>query len=163
MNQLNVFVVIKMKKLPIEWIDRIFIRLHGRFGNNFLDKFKTGQHDENGNDLGILNAKQVWAEELANMSVERIKNALLHSYDYAPSCDQFKAQCKLIAPAMTDYKALPKPVVSDEKINELKEKINEFTYNKRDMILWANKIIENADKYPEISLRYAKEALNEVQ
>ena len=58
MNQLNVFVVIKMKKLPIEWIDRIFIRLHGRFGNNFLDKFKTGQHDENGNDLGMYSSQK---------------------------------------------------------------------------------------------------------
>ena len=26
-----------MMPLPSEWIDRIFFRLHGRFGNNFLD------------------------------------------------------------------------------------------------------------------------------
>ena len=149
-----------MKQLPIEWIDRIFIRLHGRFGNNFVDKFKTGQSDANGNDIGVLNAKQVWSEELANMSVERIKNALLHSYDYAPSCDQFKNQCKISASVLPEYKALPKPVLSDEQINEIKDKLAAFTSNKRNMKAWAHKIMDNPSLYPDISFRYAKEALN---
>lgn len=153
-----------MKHLPIEWIDRIFIRLHGRFGNNFLDKFKTGQVDASGNDLGILNAKHVWSEELAGMSVDRIKNALLHSYDYAPSCDQFKAQCKTTSklPEHNDYKALPKPKMTDEQINEIHDKLSAFTSKKRDMKAWANKIIANPKAYPDISLRYAHEALGDV-
>lgn len=151
-----------MKHLPIEWIDRIFIRLHGRFGNNFLDKFKTGQVDASGNDLGILNAKSVWSEELAGMSVDRIRNALLHSYDYAPSCDQFKAQCKTSAPVVPDYKALPKPALSEEKVNELKDKLTAFTSGKRDMKNWANKIVANPGAYPDISYRYAKEALGQT-
>ena len=151
-----------MKHLPIEWIDRIFIRLHGRFGNNFLDKFKTGQVDASGNDLGILNAKHVWSEELSGMSVDRIKNALLHSYDYAPSCDQFKAQCKTSAPVVPDYKALPKPALSEEKVNELKDKLTAFTSNKRDYRAWAYKITANPSVYPDISFRYAKEALGET-
>ena len=148
-----------MKQLPIEWIDRIFIRLHGRFGNNFLDKFKTGQSDANGNDLGILNAKNVWAEELADMSVERIKNALLHNYEYAPSCDQFKAQCKTSSLVPVDYKALPKPTITDEQHQIIHEKLSAFTSNKRDYKAWAHKIIANPKAYPDISLRLAKEAL----
>ena len=80
-------------RLPNEWVDRIFMRLHGRFGNNFTDKFKLGQIVD-GMDIGIANSKQVWAEELAGISGDRIKVALEHNYDYAPSCDQFKAQCK---------------------------------------------------------------------
>jgi len=149
-----------MNALPIEWIERIFLRLHGRFGNNFIDRFKNGQKDAQGNDLGVLNAKFVWAEELAGISGERIKSGLMHNYEYAPSCDQFKAQCKS-TPASTDYKALPKPAMSDEKINELQDKLTAFTTNKRDYRAWAHKIIANPSAYPDISYRYAKEALNE--
>lgn len=149
-----------MKQLPSEWIDRIFMRLHGRFGNNFLDKFKSGQKDSYGNDIGVLNAKQVWAEELGGVSADRIKNALLHNYEYAPSCDQFKAQCKTTPAVAPDYKALPKPAMSDEKITELKDNLSAFTSNKRDYRAWAHKIIANPSAYPDISLRYAKEALS---
>ncbi|CAB4121755.1 hypothetical protein UFOVP17_3 [uncultured Caudovirales phage] len=95
--------------LPLEWIERIFMRLHGRFGNNFTDKFKIGQLDINGRDIGIENAKQVWSEELAGISAERIKSALLHQYEYAPSCDQFKAQCKSIPLSHQDFDKLPPP------------------------------------------------------
>ncbi len=149
-----------MNQLPSEWVERIFLRLHGRFGNNFLEKYKLGKVDANGNDLGIANAKQVWAEELAGISADRIKNALLHNYEYAPSCDQFKAQCKSSTQAHTDYKALPKPIMSEEKVNEIHEKLSEFTSPKRDMKAWAKKILDNPKAYPDISVRFAKEALN---
>lgn len=148
-----------MKPLPSEWIDRIFMRLHGRFGSNFGDKFKTGQKDEHGVDLGIINAKQVWAEELAGISAERIKNALLHNYEYAPSCDQFKLQCKTPTQSHSDYKALPKPKVSDEQLAVIHDKMSAFTSNKRDYRAWAHKIVANPKAYPDISLRIAKEVL----
>lgn len=150
-----------MMPLPSEWIDRIFMRLHGRFGNSFIDKFKSGKLDADGNDTGLMNAKIVWAEELAGISAERIKNALLHNYDYAPSCDQFKAQCKTSTQSYTDYKVLPKPTMSEEKVNEIHDKLAQFMSPKRDMKAWAKKIIANPNAYPEISYRYAKEALGE--
>ena len=103
-----------MNRLPIEWVDRIFMRLHGRFGNSFTDKFKLGQIVD-GVDIGIANAKQVWAEELAGISPNRIKNALLHNYDYAPSCDQFKAQCKSTIEAHRDFVGLPRKFTAEER------------------------------------------------
>jgi len=148
-----------MNALPIEWIERIFLRLHGRFGNNFIDRFKNGQKDAQGNDLGVLNAKYVWAEELSGISADRIKAALMHNYEYAPSCDQFKAQCRTVMQAHSDYKALPKPKVSDEQLAVIHDKMSAFTSKKRDMKLWAKRIIENPKTYPDISLRIAKEAL----
>jgi len=150
-----------MNQLPSEWVERIFLRLHGRFGNNFLEKYKLGKLDAYGNDLGINNAKQVWAEELAGISADRIKNALQYNYDYAPSCDQFKAQCKSSTQAHSDYKALPKPAISNEKREEIHDKLAQFMSPKRDMKAWAKKIIANPKAYPEISYRYAKEALGE--
>lgn len=95
--------------LPLEWVERIFQRLHGRFGNSFTDKFKLGQYDAHGNDIGLLNAKHVWSEELAGITPDRIKTALLHQYDYAPSCDQFKAHCKSTPLAHQDFSKLPPP------------------------------------------------------
>ena len=101
-------------RLPNEWVDRIFMRLHGRFGNNFTDKFKLGQIVD-GMDIGIANAKQVWAEELAGISGDRIKVALEHNYDYAPSCDQFKAQCKSHIEAHKDFMAIGKKFTQEQK------------------------------------------------
>ena len=109
--------------LPIDWIERIFMRLHGRFGNNFTDKFKIGQIDKNGRDIGIENAKQVWSEELAGISPDRIKTALLHQYEYAPSCDQFKAQCKSTTQAHTDFLAIEKKITPEIKA-ENKERLH---------------------------------------
>ena len=101
--------------LPQEWIERIFLRLHGRFGNSFTDKFKMGKTDANGNDLGVINAKQVWAEELSGISGDRIKVALNAHYDYAPSCDQFKAQCKSTVSSHKDFVGLPRKFTQEEK------------------------------------------------
>ena len=57
----------RVEALPVEWVNRLFMRLHGRFGNGFFDKFRIGQTDRDGNDIGVENAKQVWAEELAGL------------------------------------------------------------------------------------------------
>ena len=107
--------MITKQPLPIEWIERIFSRLHGRFGNQFTDKFKMGVYDNSGNDIGLLNAKQVWADELAGISPDRIKNALLHNYDYAPSCDQFKSQCKTLSSVHPAFNALSHKFTPEEK------------------------------------------------
>ena len=101
-------------RLPDDWIDRIFMRLHGRFGNNFTDKFKLGQIID-GMDVGIANAKQVWAEELAGISGDRIKVAPEHNYEYAPSCDQFKVQCKSSAQSHKDFVAIGKKFTQEQK------------------------------------------------
>lgn len=114
--------------LPQEWVERIFQRLHGRFGNSFTDKFKLGQHDLKGNDIGLLNAKQVWAEELAGISPERIKNGLLAQYEYAPSCDQFKAQCKSIPLAHQDFMKLAPPPKDRQKAAENLARIKQMLH-----------------------------------
>ena len=112
--------------LPLEWVERIFQRLHGRFGNSFTDKFKLGQYDAHGNDIGLLNAKHVWSEELAGITPDRIKTALLHQYDYAPSCDQFKAHCKSTPLAHQDFSKLPPPLKDMELAHQNLQKIKDL-------------------------------------
>lgn len=107
------------KPLPPEWIEKIFMRLHGRFGNAFLAKFRVGQVDQaTGEDVGILNAKQVWAEELAHLSPERITRALQAKYDYAPSSDEFVKAATPVPACHRDNTllALPKPKMEAEKV-----------------------------------------------
>lgn len=70
------------------------MRLHGRFGNQFFDKFRVGKRNSNGDDVGIENAKQVWADELSGYSVNEIKLGLEHQFTFPPSCDEFKTACR---------------------------------------------------------------------
>jgi hypothetical protein len=80
--------------LPESWTERIFMRLHGRFGNPFLDKYRAGKLSSAGDDVGIENAKKVWAEELAGYSPVEIKRGLVKQFTYPPSCDEFKLACR---------------------------------------------------------------------
>ena len=76
------------------WVSHIFMRLHGRFGNGFLDKFKIGQTNQNGEDAGIVNAKEVWAKELAGYSGDELSLGIEAKYSYPPSCDEFAKACR---------------------------------------------------------------------
>jgi hypothetical protein len=80
--------------LPESWTERIFMRLHGRFGNPFLDKYRAGKLNAAGDDVGVENAKKVWAEELAGYSPDDIKRGLVKQFTFPPSCDEFKSACR---------------------------------------------------------------------
>lgn len=119
-------------KLPDEWIERIFMRMHGRFGNTFFDKFRIGQI-EGGEDIGILNAKQVWAEDLAHLSVDRLKRGLATKFEYPPSCDDFIRACVPVPMAHRDNSilALPRPKADSEVVQGNLEKIRAMFKPKR--------------------------------
>lgn len=151
-------------KLPPEWIDRIFMRLHGRFGNAFLDKYRIGQTGLNGEDVGVLNAKQVWAEDCGHLSAERIGKGLEAKYEYAPSCDDFISQCKSTAEMHKDHELLKLGHIRDaEKDKAGLKKIDKFveenTKSKTDYKAWAKRIVANPKNFPDQSLIFAKEAL----
>lgn len=90
-----------MSPLQNSWIDEIFKRFHGRFGNRFLANYVTGQTDSNGQDKGVENAKTTWGIELAGYTGDEIKKGLEHTYSYMPDCDAFKLICRPFA----DYEA----------------------------------------------------------
>jgi len=140
--------------LPAEWVERIFMRLHGRFGNNFFDKFKIGQV----NDVGIANAKATWSLELAGISAERIKAGLDAKYQYAPSCDEFLKHC--VTNNIQDFKALPAPVSYAEN-KENVDKLNKFIADKlkpkTNYRSWIQRILDNPQNFPESSVQAARE------
>lgn len=96
-------------------IERLFMALHGYFGNQFLDKFKLGA-DETGKDRGIENAKRVWLSELQGYSPAEILGALRKVKDagspFPPGLPEFAAACKACRRVRTfsdPTKALPAP------------------------------------------------------
>jgi hypothetical protein len=80
--------------LPQQWIERIFARLQGIYGSQFVSKFT---YIENGSDVGLINAKAVWAEELGGFldQPEAISYALKNlPSDFAPSALEFRDLCR---------------------------------------------------------------------
>lgn len=147
--------------LPIAWVDKIFMRLHGRFGNTFADKFRIGELDENGKDIGVENAKIVWSEELAGITATRIAAALDCKYEFTPSADDFLKNC-VVKAEINDHKALPRPEATPEVMQEGLQKIAQLTQaamnKKNNYRTWIKPILDNPKAYPDISFRLAKEA-----
>lgn len=99
--------VVKMAQFPTSWIDRIFMRMQGRFGNQWQQKWAIGSLDKDGADVGIVNAKRTWTEELAGYSGSEIKSGIESSYAFPPSCDEFKLKCREpIKPETAFYEAV---------------------------------------------------------
>jgi hypothetical protein len=150
-------------KLPMEWVDRIFMRLHGRFGNAFLDRYKIGDVRD-GQDLGILNAKEVWSEDCGHLTAERIKKGLEAKYTYPPTCDEFIANCNATPEMYLDNKLLQlphkrNPEVSKEGLDKIATVISQTLKPKTDYKAWAKRILANPQNFPDQSVAYAKEAL----
>lgn len=82
-----------LKPLPDSWIDRIFMRLIGVYGREFKSQFS---HVVDGVDIGIENAKLVWAEELAGFeqNPQAIAYALETLPDRAPNAIRFRDACR---------------------------------------------------------------------
>jgi hypothetical protein len=109
--------------LPIAWVDRIFLRLVGIYGAQFKAKFSV---IENGVDIGMANAKEVWADELANFAdwPEAIAYALKNlPTDRAPNALEFREICRR-APKKEPL-ALPHHLTAEE-IQRNKQRIAEM-------------------------------------
>lgn len=80
--------------LKNSWVEEIFKRFHGRFGNRFLSNYAIGHLDSNGQDRGVENAKESWGMALAGYTPEEIKKGIEHTYAFMPDCDAFKLICR---------------------------------------------------------------------
>lgn len=88
----------EQKILPASWVDRLFARLQGVYGREFTGQFS--QFDADGIDVGLLNAKQVWAEELGGFSdfPEALAYALQHLPERCPNAIRFRDLCRHAPP-----------------------------------------------------------------
>lgn len=79
------------QRLPDAWVQRIFATMQGHYGTRFLNLWKTGQVLPDGNDAGVVNAMNHWAEKLAwySNSPQTIKKVLENLPIDPPSLPQF--------------------------------------------------------------------------
>ncbi|MBY0475438.1 MAG: hypothetical protein K2Q13_10330 [Nitrosomonas sp.] len=137
-----------MNPLPKNWVEEIFKRFHGRFGNRFLAEYSTGKIGKNTLDEGIENAKKVWGEELAGFTPEEIKRGLSAQYDYLPDCDKFKVACR---PTIDLERAFYEAVDQMHRRKEAKDKWSSA------IIYWAAATLGNDLKnfpYASIKVRW---------
>ena len=103
-------------------VNNVFKVFHGFYGNLFLMKFATGQlagegevdafgQSIEGQDKGVLSARQIWAHGLRAFDAQTVKTALSQCMDrnpeFPPSLPQLVAICAANKP-----RAVYKPEVS---------------------------------------------------
>ena len=105
-------------------IKRVFMVLHGFYGNLFLSKFATGSVEQ-GEDQGIANARRVWAHSLREYDAETVKLALRRCQqahpEFPPSLPQFVSLCAAAKPRET-YR-VPESAPALEMSPEMREKL----------------------------------------
>lgn len=143
-------------------IRKLFMLLHGAYGNPFIAKFSSGERDANGKDKGIKSAMLVWAHGLREFAPEVIEAAakryMLLYPEFPPNQPQFEATCRSIEPRKTfaeeqGLPALPAPVQARAEVSFA------AVGDGRD---WARKIlagVEAGDKRTPTVIRFAREAL----
>lgn len=107
-------------------------------------------------------ALRYWFGKLEKYSIEDVSKAFdkwIDSQDDLPTVHNI---LQLMRPQVTIHQRLSSPLrIEDNKkhVAELKEGIEKMAAPRRDMKAWAKKILDNPSNYPDISVRFAKEAL----
>lgn len=103
-----------------------------------------------------------WFGKLEKHSIDDVSKAFdrwIDSQDDLPTVHNI---LELLRPAVTIHQRLASPLRIEENkrhVAELKESINKMRNIRQDPKDWAKKILANAGNYPDISVRFAKEAL----
>lgn len=83
-------------------IKRLFMLLHGMYGNAVLDKYRIGQLDEKGEDLGMASARSVWLNGLREFPATIVMKALARCAEkhktFPPTLPEFRDLCKSFQP-----------------------------------------------------------------
>lgn len=101
------------------WVRKLFAELQGNYGARFLDMWRSGQTDSNGDDVGLQNAMALWAEKLGGFrdkpgAIRRVLDALP---EHPPTLPRFLDLCRACCPG-PEHKALPAPNLTAGQIAE---------------------------------------------
>jgi hypothetical protein len=93
----------RLSAIPDAWIDRLFLRLSGMYGNRFADMWRG---------IEIAEVKLCWSQELAEFRGETIGNAikLLVNNKFPPTLPEFIQHC-IDARAANPFKPPTNPLV----------------------------------------------------
>ena len=86
-------------------VRKLFILMHGAYGNLFLSKFSTGEKDAEGKDKGVRAAMKIWDATLRKFAGDVIETAagrLSQAHpEFPPNLPQFERLCDAAAPRQT--------------------------------------------------------------
>lgn len=85
---------------PISWVESLFARMQGMYGNKFLDMWR---------DTDVAMVKALWADEMGKLSNDELKRgyAALMKRDWPPSLPEYVKMCKpSIDPTVAYYEAI---------------------------------------------------------
>lgn len=84
------------KPAPISWVESLFARMQGMYGNKFIDMWR---------DTDIEMVKALWAEAMGGMSNEELKRgyAALMTQDWPPSLPAYVKMCRPTIDATKAY------------------------------------------------------------
>lgn len=124
---------------------KLFGELQGNYGTRFLDMWRSGQTDTNGDDVGLQNAMDMWAEKLAGFRErpDAIRRVLDTLPPHPPTLPEFVALCRTSRPKQ-EVKALPAPDVPPAVIAARKAEAEDMARQvlapKVDHKAWAQKL-----------------------
>lgn len=108
----------------------VFKVMHGFYGNLFLSKFSSGQLNDAGDDIGVVNARSIWGHGLRDFEESTIKTALANCMDrhpeFPPSLPQFVILCRAAAPRKAYQTAVPEIEMSQGLRSEYARKAREI-------------------------------------
>ena len=140
--------------LPLQAIDRLFMRLGATYGRDF-----TGRYE--GTDVNAV--KSSWAHELGHTPLQAIAYALENLPERCPNVIEFRSMCRR-APETVAPK-LPEPKADPERVKAELAKLGHIRLAPAQAVSrldWAHRIIERKEHGAKISptvLRMAKDAL----
>lgn len=103
-----------------------------------------------------------WFSKLEKYDLKTVSHAFDTWVDNSKSFPTVKDIVELCKPREDIYARLPHKInfaASKRHADEIKQAVEEMTRPKRDAKDWAKKIIANPKAYPDISLKFAREAL----
>lgn len=108
-------------------IKRLFMLFHGMYGNQLLDKFRTNQLNDAGEDMGILSAQAVWLNGLKEFDFNIVRAAVgkcdQKHKTFPPSLPEFRDICKGLVPRkFSEPSDAPRLPMSDELKREIKDR-----------------------------------------
>jgi hypothetical protein len=110
-------------------IKRLFMLFHGMYGNQLLDKFRTGKLNDKGEDMGLISAQAVWLNDLRKYDFEVIRQAVEKCKErhptFAPTLPEFLLLCKASAPRQIAKPNVPQLGMSDEMRAKIRQQNRE--------------------------------------
>ena len=107
-------------------IRKLFILMHGAYGNLFLSKFSTGEKDAQGKDKGVRAAMKIWDAALRKFPDDVLETAasrLSQAHpQFPPNLPEFERLCDAAAPRQTfaqehGLPQLPAPVIAPVSVS----------------------------------------------